>query len=120
LTGLLRGQLGTEWVQSPSDLASGARVVVLDRAVAPVTMTATNIDRAVNWRAVPTGQDTLEGRVQAHAFIGAGRRPCASAYLPATVDGTDLALPWIRRTRIKGDTWPVSGSNPPIFIGVCL
>lgn len=112
LTGLLRGQLGTEWVRSEADLASGARVVVLDQAVVPVTMEAADIDRAFNWRAVPTGQDALDGAVQAHAFIGAGRRPYAPAHLLATVDGTDLALSWTRRTRIEGDTWPDSGDVP--------
>jgi GTA TIM-barrel-like domain/Putative phage tail protein len=112
LTGLLRGQLGTEWVRSTSDLAIGARVVVLDQSAFPVEMLATDLAREFNWRAVPTTQDVLDGDIQTHAFIGAGRRPYAPAHLAGIVDGTDLDLSWIRRTRIGGDTWPDSSDVP--------
>lgn len=39
------------------------------------------------------------------AFRGVGLRPFAPAHLRARKQGDDLALTWVRRTRIDGDSW---------------
>jgi hypothetical protein len=39
------------------------------------------------------------------AFQGVGLRPYAPAHLRAVAVGGDLALGWVRRTRIDGDSW---------------
>ena len=39
------------------------------------------------------------------AFAGVGLRPYAPTHLRATPMGGDLALSWVRRTRVDGDGW---------------
>lgn len=112
LTGLLRGQLGTEWVRDPGGLPSGARVVLLDAAVIPVEMRAEEIGRPFWWRAAPIGKDPSEAQEVAHTFKGQGRRPLSPCHLRATLSGSSLALSWIRRTRVEGDNWPDTGDVP--------
>lgn len=112
LTGLLRGQLGTEWVRDPGGLAPGARVVLLDSAVIPVDMRPEEIGRPFWWRAAPTGKDPAEVDEIAHTFQGQGRRPLSPCHFRATLSGSDLSLTWIRRTRVEGDGWPDTGDVP--------
>lgn len=42
---------------------------------------------------------------EAHAFSGVGLRPLAPAHLRADWVSGDIALRWIRRTRVDGDSW---------------
>lgn len=112
LSGLLRGQAGTEWTRGPAPLPAGARVVVLDAAVLPVEMTAEEIGRPFYWKAVPAGRDPAAATAQAHAFAGIARRPYSPAHLRARRAGSDLVLDWKRRTRREGDAWPDSGDVP--------
>lgn len=113
LTGLLRGQLGTEWTRDSGGLAAGARVVLIDSGVSPVTMSADDIGRDFYWRAAPVGRDPAEVVATPHAFTGAARRPFAPVHLSATVtSGPLLSLTWIRRSRIEADDWPDSGDVP--------
>lgn len=112
LSGLLRGQAGTEWTRSDAGLASGARVVVLDAAVLPVDMTPEEIGRPFYWRAVPAGMDMAGGKVRPHAFAGIGRRPYSPVHLRARRDGGNLVLDWKRRTRKEGDAWLDKGDVP--------
>jgi len=112
LTGLLRGQLGTEWVRDPGGLPSGARVVLLDAAAIPVEMQAEDIGRLFWWRAMPTGQDPAEAEEIAHTYQGVARRPLSPVHLKADLSGSTLSLTWIRRTRVGGDPWPDTGDVP--------
>lgn len=113
LSGLLRGQQGTEWTRDPGGLDVGARVVVIDSGLVPVEMTAADIGRAFFWRATPLGKDPADAVSQAHTFQGAARRPFAPVHFAASVSSGLLSASWIRRTRIvEGDTWPDSGDAP--------
>lgn len=112
LSGLLRGQLGTEWVRDPGGLAAGARVVVLDSGVSPVSMLATDISRPFCWRATPIARDQTTAETVAHTFQGVARRPFSPVHLAATLAGSSLSLTWIRRTRVEGDPWLDSGDVP--------
>jgi hypothetical protein len=91
--------------------------VLLDLAVAPVEMTAGEVGRAFWWRYGPAGKDP-EGRgfkTRAHTFAGIGRRPFAPVHLTARLGGSgDLAIDWIRRTRIDGDGWPEDDGDVPL------
>jgi hypothetical protein len=40
-----------------------------------------------------------------HAFTGRGLEPLSPVHLEGTRSGDDLALSWVRRTRIGGDSW---------------
>lgn len=112
LTGLLRGQMGTEWVRDTGGLATGARIVALDAAVTPVAMRAEEIGRPFYWRASPSNVDQAEAEEVSHTFRGIGRRPLSPCHLKATVSGAQLSLSWIRRTRVEGDAWPDTGDVP--------
>ncbi|TPE52585.1 baseplate multidomain protein megatron [Amaricoccus solimangrovi] len=115
LSRLLRGQRGTEGARGSAPLPAGARVVVLDLAVAPVAMTAADVGRSWSWRYGPAGRDP-EGagfRTRAHAFAGIGLRPFAPVHLTARLGASgDLAIGWTRRTRTFGDAWPDEGDVP--------
>jgi hypothetical protein len=114
---LLRGQRGTDAAIGASALAAGARVVLLDLALTPVDMAPEDIGRAYSWRFGPAGGDPDGGvfRGGAHTFRGIGRRPFSPAHLRArrTASG-DLAIDWIRRTRIGGDTWADGDFDVPL------
>ena len=114
LSGLIRGQRGTEIAPAASPLAAGARVVVLDAALAAVAMVGEDIGRPYWWRWVPAGGDPADAvfGAQQHAFRGVGRRPFAPVHLRADAAGADRVLSWVRRTRIEGDGW--GDADPPV------
>ncbi|MDP3897257.1 MAG: glycoside hydrolase/phage tail family protein [Mesorhizobium sp.] len=107
LTQLLRGQLGTIDA-ARAGAAIGADFVLLDDAVQPAGLRASEAGLTLNWRAGPAGHD-----LSALHFISAtetgGLRalaPLSPAHLRAAwqADGA-LALGWIRRGRIDADSW---------------
>ncbi|HKJ60561.1 MAG TPA: hypothetical protein VKA94_01005, partial [Hyphomicrobiales bacterium] len=106
LSGLLRGQFGTEAAMR-DPVASGARFVLLDSAIAQVDMTQDEIGLAFNWKYGPQVYDIGDNSFQttSHAFRGTGLRPLSPVHIKGeqTVDG--LQITWIRRTRIGGDSW---------------
>ncbi|AKU43307.1 hydrolase [Rhodobacter phage RcCronus] len=112
LTGLLRGQAGTEWVRAETPLPAGARVVLLDAGVLPVAMQAGDVGRPFWFRSVPAGRDPAGVAGLSHTFAGIGQRPYAPAHLRASLSGSDLSLSWVRRTRVDGDAWRDSGDVP--------
>jgi hypothetical protein len=116
LSRLLRGQCGTEGVRSTSPLGAGARVVLLDLAVLPVKLTAAEARRPFWWRYGPAGKnpEARGYRTRAHTFAAVGRRPFAPVHLTARADGGDVAIGWIRRTRIEGDPWPDDDGDVPL------
>ncbi|WP_048649128.1 baseplate multidomain protein megatron [Nitratireductor soli] len=107
LTGLLRGQLGTNDAMQAGSQA-GAIFVLLDEAVRPVGLAASEIGLPRAWRIGPAG-DELGG---AHflALTGTGglrsQMPLSPVHLRARriADGA-LALSWVRRGRIDADNW---------------
>jgi len=108
LSGFLRGQRGTEALAANA-ISPGARVVVLDDAVAPVALPieARNLPRF--WRVGPAAKPVTDPAyvLIEEAVSGLGLRPFAPAHLRARRDPQtgDVAIAWVRRTRIGGDNW---------------
>lgn len=109
LGGLLRGQLGTDDATAAAAEA-GARFVVLDDAVRPAGLQASEIGLALNWRVGPVGSNFSAENVAEFNGIGGMRAllPLAPVHLRGARQGDDLALGWIRRGRIDADGWTAS------------
>ncbi len=107
LDGLLRGQLGTGDAMA-SGAPAGTDFVILDEAVAPAGLLAGEVGLLLNWRVGPAG--SASGDFAQSAEVGGLRSllPFAPVHLRARVTGGDLALSWIRRSRLGGDPWEVN------------
>ena len=100
LSGLLRGQSGTEGAMR-DPVAAGARFVLLDAAVRQVDMTQADVGLAFHWKYGPAPYDIGDAsyRTATRTFNGIGLRPLS----PVHVTGEQIT--WIRRTRLGGDSW---------------
>ena len=107
LSGLLRGQVGTELAMGPT-VAAAARFVLLTSDIARVDLTLDEARLPLNWRTGPANRDIgdLSYASRSYAFAAAGLRPLAPAQVRANrTAGGDVEVRWIRRTRIGGDSW---------------
>jgi hypothetical protein len=103
----LRGQLGTDGIV-PAVWPAGSTVVLLDAALTQIDVAASARGLARTYRigATARGFDDPNAVTLTEAFDGIGLRPYPVAHLRATGQaGGDVALRWIRRTRIDGDNW---------------
>ena len=111
LTRLLRGQRGTEGAMV-SMVPTGARVVVLDTAVASLPISEADLGLPWNWRIGPASKPVSDETFVAATFTpeGAGLRPFSVAHVEqpwrtARSPG-DLTIRWTRRSRsLAADTW---------------
>jgi hypothetical protein len=111
LTRLLRGQRGTEGaVGNPAP--AGARVVVLDTALASLPIAEADLGIPWNWRIGPASRPVSDETYVAQAFTpaGVGLRPFSVAHVeqpwrrPRTPG--DLTIRWTRRSRaLAADSW---------------
>jgi hypothetical protein len=111
LTRLLRGQRGSEAAMGNPTLA-GARVVVLDSALAPLPIAESDLGLPWNWRIGPAARSVSDASYTALAFTPAGRglvpfapvhvaQPWRTARSPG-----DLTIRWTRRSRaLVADAW---------------
>jgi hypothetical protein len=108
LSGFLRGQGGTEHAMREA-VASGARFVVLDAALARIDMTEDEVGLAFLWRCGAASRDLgSPSYVElAHTFVGEGLKPLSPVRIRGSRTDGDLALTWVRRTRLGGDSWDV-------------
>lgn len=106
LTGLLRGQLGTNDAMA-AGADEGAVFVLLDRAVIPAGLTASEVGLARYWRTGPAGYDiSPENFVETSTSAGLrAQLPLSPVHLRARREAADIILTWVRRTRIGGDDW---------------
>ncbi|MCI5073491.1 glycoside hydrolase/phage tail family protein [Oricola sp.] len=107
LTGLLRGQGGTEAAMLAGALV-GARVVLLNEAVVPAGLRAEEIGLAMQWRIGVAGRAFTDRYFETVEAIGGLKAltPLSPVHLKAVrTDEGGVALSWIRRTRIDGDSW---------------
>ncbi|MCT7376058.1 baseplate multidomain protein megatron [Chelativorans salis] len=106
LTGLLRGQLGTNDAMA-AGAANGAPFVLLDEAVAPAGLKAGEIGLDLNWRVGPAGFDPSEENFVLERVAGGKRAllPLSPVHLKGRIERGDLALSWQRRGRIDADGW---------------
>ena len=108
LTRLLRGQRGTE--DAMGDPApTGARVVVLDTAVQPLSIAEADLGIPWNWRIGPGTAAPSDVIMQALSFTPSGRglMPFAPAQARMRREANgDLAIRWLRRDRaLSADSW---------------
>ncbi|MBB1492532.1 glycoside hydrolase/phage tail family protein [Paracoccus sp. MC1854] len=111
LTKLLRGQRGTEGA-IVSVAPTGARVVVLDRALTSLPLGEADLGLPWNWRIGPASRPVSDDSFVATTFTpeGAGLRPFSVVHVEqpwrtARSPG-DLIIRWMRRSRsLAGDSW---------------
>ena len=111
LTRLLRGQRGTEAAMG-NPAPAGARVVVLDTALASLPIAEADLGIPWNWRVGPASRPVSDETYVAQAFTpaGAGLRPFSVAHVEQPwrrprASG-DLTIRWTRRSRaLAADSW---------------
>lgn len=116
VTRLLRGRRGTEFATSTH--AINERLVVLDAAVRPVSMTLADDNVSRPFKAVTNGQSLAD--VTSSPFMPTARNldPWTVAQPNAALDGTDWVLTWGMRSRFSGDWVDGSGIGfDPDFVG---
>jgi hypothetical protein len=103
---LLRGQLGTSDAMAAGALA-GADFVILDDAVQPAGLLASEAGLLLNWRVGPSETDISDENFFAHAGIGGLRAhlPLSPVHVRCRVNAGGAAISWIRRGRIDADDW---------------
>jgi hypothetical protein len=111
LSRLLRGQRGTEGaIGSPAP--AGARVVVLDEALAPLPIPEAALGLEANWRFGPASKPVADRSSRQLGFTpeGVGLRPFSVGHVrqpwrTARTPG-DLVIAWTRRSRaLAADSW---------------
>ncbi|MFD0915858.1 glycoside hydrolase TIM-barrel-like domain-containing protein [Pseudahrensia aquimaris] len=107
LSGLLRGQSGTEDIAGLG-YAQGTQIVVLDAAVEPLVGSDKYLGRALAWSIGPAGVP-LDSPNSVEAIFEPGTRhllPLGPVRLRAKqeVNGA-LNIKWVRRDRASGDDW---------------
>jgi hypothetical protein len=107
LSGLLRGQAGTDAAMRVG-AAAGAGVVVLNGDLVRANVSQSERGLPLVWRAAPAGGPAggLAMAEQTFTWSAVALRPFAPCHLRRAVlaDGT-LRFTWIRRTRVGGDAW---------------
>lgn len=106
LSGLLRGQLGTE-ARAAAPWPAGTRLVRVDANLIPAASGLDMLGRSVVYRVGRADRDHGDDAVtEIVATLGpAALRPFAPVHARARRGPTGIALSWIRRTRIDGDSW---------------
>jgi hypothetical protein len=104
LTGLLRGQFGT---QGNELVPAGSPIVLVDEALVPTARDLDDIGRPVQWRVGPASVDVGDA-----AMAALSQAPTSTTYLPyapvhARVrrEAAGLRITFVRRTRVGGDGW---------------
>ncbi|TCK31304.1 putative tail protein [Ancylobacter aquaticus] len=106
LSGLLRGQLGTE-AKATTEWPAGTLLMKVDANLAPVASGLDMIGRAVTYRIGRADRDHGDGAVtEIAATLGpAALRPFAPVHARARRSEAGVELSWTRRTRGDGDSW---------------
>ncbi|HET6390800.1 baseplate multidomain protein megatron [Hyphomicrobium sp.] len=106
LSGLLRGQFGTEDAMAHI-LPAGAQFVLLDGAVASVPLRESERKVELNWRCGPGNRDIGDESYVTvpFAYQALGLRPLSPVHVKATRAAGDIEISWARRTRSGGDSW---------------
>ena len=103
----LRGQAGSDGIM-PAEWPAGSRFVLLNGVPEQIELAISERGLSRHYRIGPAGRnydDPSYVHLQA-AFQGVGLRPYSPCHLNALGNaGTDIAVNWIRRTRVDGDSW---------------
>jgi len=114
LSGLLRGQFGTD-DQARALIPAGGRVVLMDDRIAKLALAESERGLLLQWRVGPAGRDRFGESYAALESAKAGRalRPWSPCHLRATRQpGGDIRISWVRRARWGGDS--CEGLDPPL------
>ena len=107
LSGLLRGQQGTEAAMA-AGAADGALVVMLNRRLSRVETTGAEVGVPLIWRVGPAGAPVGGFAVREITYAPTGRhgRPWSPAHLRVRTGASgDRLVTWISRSRTDGDRW---------------
>ncbi|WP_428029266.1 baseplate multidomain protein megatron [Ancylobacter sp.] len=106
LSGLLRGQIGTE-ARAASAWPAGTKVMKVDTNLAPVASGFDLVGRSVVYRVGPADRDHGDASVTeiAVTLTPAALLPFAPVHARARRSGAGVAVSWTRRTRGGGDSW---------------
>ncbi|RMF35074.1 MAG: host specificity protein, partial [Alphaproteobacteria bacterium] len=107
LSHILRGQAGTEFLAGQS-VPQGADFVLLDSGPVQIGLALSDRGLQRHYRVGPASRPYTDAAYQhfVESFAGIGLRPYAPVRLVAQrQSGGDIALSWIRRSRINGDSW---------------
>ncbi|WP_186415356.1 MULTISPECIES: glycoside hydrolase/phage tail family protein [unclassified Pannonibacter] len=109
LTGLLRGQKGSE-AEAAAGAEAGAVIVLLDGTHGVLPLEADLLGRSLTYRILPAGAalDTAARRDVVFAASGRAALPLAPVHLRASRESGGIRLSWIRRTRKGGDSWDLA------------
>lgn len=109
LSGLIRGLGGSER-EAGRSLPIGARVVVLDGAAVSLTSDLRDLGREQRYRIGPAQRDVGDpSMAELTASIGSeALKPLSPVHPRARRGGGAIAIDWIRRTRIDGDSWDLA------------
>jgi len=112
LTGLLRGQRGTEWAMAGH--AAGERCVLLGNSLRRLASQTNEIGLPRQIKAVTLGQFLSTGTAEDFTDTGVALKPFSPANPRALADGADLVVSWQRRTR---RSYQYSGPAPVVPLG---
>jgi hypothetical protein len=106
LSRLLRGQQGSEWAM-PAIFAPGSLFVLLDDALTPIARGTDLLGRSFRYRIGAAAHDvgSLAMKEIEQSTGSTSLRPRSPAHLSAKRISGGVAISWIRRTRIGGDSW---------------
>lgn len=109
LSGLLRGRRGTEWAAAAHE--DGENFVLLQTTgLVRLDMDLVDINKARQYKAATVGQTGSDAIQQGFTNTAAGLKPLAPAMFDVAQDGTQLAMRWVRRSRLH-ENW-LAGSVP--------
>ncbi|MBX3568763.1 MAG: glycoside hydrolase/phage tail family protein [Rhizobiaceae bacterium] len=106
LAGLLRGQLGTDDAMR-AGAAVGADLVILNGRVVPCGLAAAEIGLELNWKVGRSGSIPVDATFAAASASGGLRcqLPLSPVHLRAKRSAGDVAISWVRRSRVDADSW---------------
>lgn len=119
LTGLLRGQQGTE-AATAAGAAGGALAVFLEAGLERMQSSSGERGLPLIWRATPVGTPPGGGGASETVFTATGLhgRPWSPAHLRCVLrDDGGLDMTWVTRSRLDGDRWDgePAAADPPRF-----
>ena len=107
LSGLLRGQAGTE-IEMLAGSAIAAPFVLIDKAAEVLTYDSAEVGLSLNWTIAAPG-NAVSDPANATASFAPGLRgylPLSPVSLRTSIQSNDdVAFSWIRRDRINADAW---------------